>query len=161
MGCCSCVWFPVFLFLVSNFHRIVHRRDDRLRNSHTYRDCCNCQYGGQDLVVHICHILFDLYNYLRDGRIFDNCSNAMDWVWIAQLSPLCSLLLSSLVFWVGQMSLCRCLFQRVYPIFWLKLSLLLLHLVSSFLFYFISSIVHNDNSLLLTTPLLMFKDLWG
>ena len=27
--------------------------------------------------------------------------------------------------------------------------------------FFISSIVHNDNSLLLTTPLLIFKDLWG
>ena len=156
MGC-SCVRFPAFLFLVSNFHRIVHRRDDRLRNSHTYTDCSNCQYGGQDL-VHICHILFDLYNYLRDGRIFDNCSNAMDWVWIAQLSPLCSLLLSSPVFWVGQMSLCRCLFQWVYPLFWLKLFTSVTPCF--FISFFISSIVHNDNSLHLITPLLMFKDLW-
>ena len=98
MGCCSCVWFPIFLFPVSNSHRIVHRRDDRLRNSHTYTDCYNCQCGGQDLVVHICHILDDPYNYPCDGCIFNNCSNAMDWVWITQLSPLCSLLLSSPVF---------------------------------------------------------------
>ena len=40
----------------------------------------------------------DLYNYPRGGRIFDNYSNAMDLVWIAQLSPLSSLLLSSPVF---------------------------------------------------------------
>ena len=98
----------LFLCLIPNISlsdscKILRRWDDHLRSWHICMDNHTCHYGDQDLVGHISHILVDLYNYPHDGHFSDSCSIAMDWVGIAQPSPLYSLLLSSPVFWAGRM----------------------------------------------------------